>query len=379
MIALGEPNHGSHEVFTGKALLVRALVEHHGVDVVALEASSDTCEAVDEYVRGEASDLRPRLLDIGFWTWRTHEVEAMVTWLRDFVRRSGRAVSFVGLDPQLPVRSVERLVRARSSGRALSSVPAAELETLLHLRVGDAVPADVWTRTVRAVRELAEEPDVPVELLTAARRLGEALELTAARPDGVAGAGVRQGARDRIMAERALELVAGQGAGRRMVIWAHNAHVSRSPYGSGVPSMGSHLHRAAGADYAPVGMVAGAGRFRAHVLRPLIGRSRDPVPVKLAPAAPTTLEGQLGTAVQETCILDLRAPAPDPEVEQWLHAPHPSRSSGAVVNKLTHAWEHTMCRPGLDYDALVYLPTVSPSEPLPVDGWTPPGSQRPAR
>lgn len=232
IVGLGEPNHGSHEVCAAGAVLVRALVEHHGFDVVALEASSDTCESVDEYVRGKVSELRPSLMNVGSWTWRTYELEALLTWLREFVQRSGRSVSFVGLDPQLPVRSVERLLHARSPGGVFAPVATAELEALRYLRVGDPVPGSVRSRAEQAARDLEAAPAVPAELLRAARRLTESLELSSGETDGRPAA-ARLAARDRIMAERALRLVQDPVPGLSMVIWAHNAHVSRATTAGG--------------------------------------------------------------------------------------------------------------------------------------------------
>lgn len=144
--------------------------------------------------------------------------------------------------------------------------------------------------------------------------------------------------------------------------------------------MGSHLHSRLGDGYAPVGMIAGAGRFRAHVARPLLGPSRRPVAVTLPRAAPATLEGQLAVAVPGTCIVDLTSPTPGRDVDRWLHeTPHPYRSAGAVVHQLIHAWQHAPCRPGAEYDALVHLPEITPSRPLPQQGWAPPTAQRSRR
>lgn len=69
--------------------------------VFALEADQDLCQGLDVYVTSGAGDAVQGLRDLGYWTWNTHEVLALITWLRSYnaTAPAGRTVRVVGVDP----------------------------------------------------------------------------------------------------------------------------------------------------------------------------------------------------------------------------------------------------------------------------------------
>lgn len=107
IVALGEPTHGSREVFQMKHRLLEFLVEEMGFSVFSIEANMPESFRVNDYVlRGEGS-TRELIHGMYFWTWATEEVRDMVEWMRHHnaepdASRKGPRVTFTGFDVQTP-------------------------------------------------------------------------------------------------------------------------------------------------------------------------------------------------------------------------------------------------------------------------------------
>jgi erythromycin esterase-like protein len=115
VVGLGEATHGSREFFTLKHRLVEYLVTEQAFTVFALEADQDRCRALDAYVTSETGDAVQGLRELGYWTWTTQEVLALLTWLHTYnaTAPTDRRVRVVGVDPsQLRRRGVAGRDRA---------------------------------------------------------------------------------------------------------------------------------------------------------------------------------------------------------------------------------------------------------------------------
>ncbi len=105
VVGLGEPTHGSREVFQLKHRLVEYLAERKGFSVFAIEASAPDTEHVNRYVLEGVGDSRDVIARMGFWTWHTQEVHDLVVWMRAWNlerERAGdpRRLTFRGFDMQ---------------------------------------------------------------------------------------------------------------------------------------------------------------------------------------------------------------------------------------------------------------------------------------
>ena len=102
VVGLGEATHGTREFFQLKHRLFEYLVTSLGYSVLAMEASESGALAVDAYVRGGDGDAASVVAGLGFWTWRTEEVVALVEWMRSYNagRPDSQQVGFAGIDPQ---------------------------------------------------------------------------------------------------------------------------------------------------------------------------------------------------------------------------------------------------------------------------------------
>lgn len=129
VVGLGEATHGSREFFTLKHRLVEYLVTEQAFTVFALEADQDGCRALDTYVTTGAGDAAAGLRDLGYWTWHTQEVLALLGWLRVYntTAPAGRAVRVVGVDPSDPRR---RRIAERDRAMAHAVLELGERKTV---------------------------------------------------------------------------------------------------------------------------------------------------------------------------------------------------------------------------------------------------------
>jgi erythromycin esterase-like protein len=102
VVLLGEATHGTSEFYRARAAITRRLVEHHGFNIVAVEADWPDASRIDAYIRHRAV---PAGDDVAFerfptWMWRNEEVADFVNWLREYNREMPEKarVEFRGLD-----------------------------------------------------------------------------------------------------------------------------------------------------------------------------------------------------------------------------------------------------------------------------------------
>ena len=122
--------------------------------------------------------------------------------------------------------------------------------------------------------------------------------------------------RDRSMADN-VEWIANHNPTAKIVIWAHDGHVSKAS--GGVEPMGAALHTRYGDKLFVFGSVFGGGSFQAI---PMGGGALKNFTVPPAPAG--SLDATLSTPGIPAFAIDLRQ-APD-----WFHQPHTSRLIGAM-------------------------------------------------
>ncbi|HWI23508.1 MAG TPA: protein-L-isoaspartate(D-aspartate) O-methyltransferase, partial [Lysobacter sp.] len=102
VVLLGEASHGTSEFYRARDRITRRLVEHHGFNIVAVEADWPDASVVDRYVRHREPrpDAEAAFQRFPTWMWRNREFEAFVEWLREYngARALPQRAGFHGLD-----------------------------------------------------------------------------------------------------------------------------------------------------------------------------------------------------------------------------------------------------------------------------------------
>lgn len=102
LVLLGEASHGTSEFYRARAAITRHLVEHHGFNIVAMEADWPDAAAVDRHIGHRPKHLKAATPFQRFptWMWCNEEMDSLIDWLRAFNAPLDRErrVSFYGMD-----------------------------------------------------------------------------------------------------------------------------------------------------------------------------------------------------------------------------------------------------------------------------------------
>ncbi len=152
--------------------------------------------------------------------------------------------------------------------------------------------------------------------------------------------------RDRSMAEN-VKWIADHNPGAKIVLWAHNGHVSYR--GEGYESMGAELHKMFGAQMVVFGFAFNQGSFQA------VENGKKLRDFTVPPAPIGSLDATLAATGIPLFALDLRQSPKTGPVAAWLHTPHLTRSIGALYSEdsAQQYWsnqEVTSC-----FDALLFV------------------------
>jgi erythromycin esterase len=175
------------------------------------------------------------------------------------------------------------------------------------------------------------------------------------------------GGRDRAMADL---LLAQLDSGGRVVLWAHNAHVSRGPLDylrSTQLAMGGHLAAALGRGYYAVGFAFGSGGFQANA--PDSAGRWGFKRYTHGPPVPASLEAML-VGVGEDFWVDLRSVPDNSRLQQWLRTAHGHRWWGGynvpddADAQTADTSRLSRMTPAREYDALLFHVRTTTAVPL---------------
>lgn len=385
VVGLGEATHGSREFFTLKHRLVEFLVTELGFTVFALEAGWSACRAVDDYVVHGIGSAAEALRGIGYWTWDTEEVLALVEWLR--AHNAGvpeeRRVRFRGIDPVLDRAGTKAI------GGYLDTVDSARAEAFravvkdLRAEFTTISAGRVVGELFRYLARLVRTDPAQARALAARRVVAETVAWLAAHPAeddpgwreavwhgwavdraaeirtlptlGQAGGHLR----DRMMAE-GVRRILDESPGARAMVWAHNGHLAAATRSAREVALGAELRAWLGAEYYALCLVANEGGFQALKLG-----GGELTEFVLDPAEPETLEWLLAKAGGD-CLVDLRQAAADPALRAWLDGRSRMRAYGSVIGLWSALRKETVAvRLGAEFDGIAYVGRTTRARPRP--------------
>jgi erythromycin esterase len=258
------------------------------------------------------------------WPRQTEEVLALVEWMRAFNAAPGAhaTLSVRGFDMQHHEVALEQLLAA-----VRGTPEATRVQTALSRLVG--LEREPWRDP--ALRPLADSAETILALLTErkaperTRRL--AYVIARSLRNRVAD---DRDFRDGVMAENVRRLLDTDHPREKIVLWAHNAHVSTEhtpqfPGGRGTRHMGNLLRESLGADMYVLGITVDSGTVRAR--RPMNGTLSPPIEARLPPAAAGSGTAMLRQIRVPQFFLDLRATRGS--LRAWLEVEHGFQEIGA--------------------------------------------------
>lgn len=370
VVSLGEATHGTADFFQLKHRLLEHLVTELGFRVFAIEANLPEAFAVDEYLQTGRGDPDKLLGGLYFWTWNTEEVRDLIRWMRAYnaAPEHREKLHFYGFDLQFAELAL---------GRALDYLkkvdprwaPPAVLQRMTDPCGSQPgkLPADAEERraAVSALeRRLEEGRAQHIARSSAAQwELGRQYARIVAQQLSLNGTGNLNGQRDRAMAEN-VRWIQAREHGAKMVLWAHNAHISDLGY-LGLRSMGQWLRDALGPKVVSVGFTFDHGSFRAVEMPVHLKHGvRD---FEVEPAAAASIAGELAALGLERALFDLRSLAPGSAARTWFEAGRPWRDLESTywVPKPGAASKGMRMNITKAFDVLVFLKETRASRALP--------------
>ena len=357
LIGVGESVHGMQQFIELRFALLKELVQRGRVTALILESGLPEAIAVNDYVRGR-SDSVDLASHLGPEYSGSDVARAVMRWLREWNRGAGKShpvavfgadISIgdgrsmlpaleglhdvVGNDPPIDavldsLRPIASRVAAgwwNGAVRNYNALPAGERARLAQLTTRLVAAARAWRRGTPDERAWAERFALIAQQDEVMLREGP---LSAENPRDAAMAANTRWILDRLPSDE------------RAVLWAHNAHVQRTPLKGGplppgeLPGMGYRLGKDLGHAYFAIGTAYG-------------GPSVD--------SATTPRTGSVDAALAEVSaspfLLSLRGAPRAGAIGAWLYAERPMRFQvGYLTLPLAGA-----------FDAVVYVDRLSPA------------------
>jgi erythromycin esterase len=363
LIGVGESIHFQHEFLEFRAALLRELVLRRQVTAVALESGFPEAIDLDRYVTGRVDRVDwSAVLAYRFGAFA--EVQSAFEWLRRWNREPGhRPVHVYGIDlpgsagsmvpalrwltgylervdPATAARVRTDLIPAAARVEGPFWQPAARRYDSLPAPARDSLKRNVASllATVRARRAAylkradRSEYEWALRMAIVCEQQATFLRLKPYHPTNP---------RDVAMADNTRWVLDHEGPNGRVLLWAHNAHVSKaaiegpaSPAKTPVPSMGGLFHRALGPAYQSIGFTYARGASDSLP---------DPLSLDATMAAADSVPYWIATG-------DGPAPA---AMERWLDAPHLIQFQGVGYLRIA---------PRRAYDYLVFFPRISAAQ-----------------
>ena len=280
ILGVGEATHGSREFIDLRRVLLTELIQKGHV-LLVLEMSVGEGTALNAYGQGRRDDLEDILSGSPLWMFRTEEFRDFMFWIREQNEKHETQIQIGGMEVQYVDRTIRDIVeylKKVDPGTAKEAVSlfgsdriAGESGTAqnFHFLWADMPTADMrayLTGVLWVQEQLVNRKTDYLALSSeeawqrANRDLGHIQQFLAMmiQPDQTA----KHQMRDLFMFENVkwLKMTYDPDA---ILIWSHNAHVSKTEANGGYDVLGHLLKRHYGDDYFALGTSYGYGAFNA--------------------------------------------------------------------------------------------------------------------
>jgi erythromycin esterase len=343
IIALGESTHGTSEFFRLKHRLLEYAVKELGIRVFAIEDNQLVIERANKYVMGGKGSARSSMNGM-FSVWQNREVHDLIQWMRSYNDEHPEdKVSFMGFDIQqlnLPLDSLFAYLERQSPSllqEASSRLEALKNNVNNYYTLSDNEKLKAW-KNATTVYNLVKKhsADWFNESNNKADSMqiiwGEQYALLVKQYTENIYKGHQSLYRDEAMAENIRWIHEKYAPNKRIIVWAHDLHISLGThpedslnYYSG-KSMGAQLRKHYGQQYKAYGLWSYTGTYWAQ--KSYSDFQQMECPLFTAPKG--TLESALHDILPQMdtpfLLLDLRKA----KGKGWLSTPLPVRFANHV-------------------------------------------------
>ncbi len=375
-VGLGEATHGTREFFQMKHRILEFLVKEMDFTIFAIEASYAGCKNINDYVLYGIGDAHTALASQGFWTWDTEEVIDMIEWIREhnLSVSDDKKVKFAGFDIQVNSKGggINKIkdylqkvdtIRYNLLEPFLDSIESQgnspDKDSLL-IVYKDFISFFVMSRGYYVQKSSAEEYE---NTLAYCRVLGQYVDAYFTDPNNPRKQ--EREWRDYYMASNFFDMVAQENPQAKVVLWAHNGHISHNTNGfvnGGLRPIGSYLKEAYGQAYYAFGFAFNQGGFQA-IEMDSTGKYIGLQEFIAKPAKEKSLDWYFAQTNKQLCIFNMRAINLPVFINDFITEPLETRGFGAMANRnfIDQAFgEMTLSS---DYDGLIFINETQRAHP----------------
>jgi len=339
IVAMGEATHGTREFFQLKHRMLEYLVKQKGFTIFGIEANWPESLVVNDYVLNGSGDPQEAVNGLHLLTANTEELLELIRWMREYNEdpKHVQKVKFCGFDGQTAYVAVRNFLKylekvdpegAKAAAKILNPISDAEKE-----KTATRKPGAFWDveedrvqgllKQVESKKENYVRESSQVEWVMAQHNLEivkQAVDLYAIKRQG------NVSPRDLAMAKNVRWILEREGSNAKIMLWAHNGHVSTGMLGGGA-SMGNELRQMYGNQMLVCGFSFDQGWFEAYQ------KGKGARPFTVGPAPADTVDGVLAATGIPLFAVDLRRTPAGGAVDGWLRTPQKMRSIGAMYSE----------------------------------------------
>lgn len=356
IVALGEVTHGSSEIYNLKHLLIRFLFEKMNYTTLAMEMDMAEAETLNTYIVWNEGDPRELLLDIGPWPWKTEEFLQLLKWMNQFNKTREDKIQITGFDLPYSFVTIDQIRNfIYQHDKSILLRHADSLKVSLRdfyyysgngedAEYGDLV--DQIENFLKLYRMRKEELCASSSFTEYSRIEHQIITLKQGPLHKMKSIGSFS-YRDKCMAENIKWLLKNNSMSK-MIIWAHNGHVSKGDYGLGMGEYLNEIH-----PFFSIGFALGYGFFN--------GNTGDSIsPQLLNPPIEESYEYYFSKTLSPVWLLNLKN-ITIKEQNKWIFNKRKFRYIGSSLLS-RHQFTSTVLTK--NFDAIIYIKDSSPSKLL---------------
>lgn len=354
IVALGEETHGIKEFTDFRGEIIKHLVTHQNYKVIVLEADFHGTQTLNNYIRDGVGNKYYALLSTGMGIYRTPEFLSIVEWLKEYNVNKPKAekVSFYGCDIQKSGAIAAISTDNLKLNKDLSPVAKEGLKLLLG-STGYKVNSADKKKLAQLTTELREEISSHLDTSIVARSLITILQYEEYFQEKYNYN--RSKIRDKYMADNVIWIYEHEKK-KRIILLAHNGHISKSPIGDDIKKMGNYLKENYKEEYYVLGMSFYTGSFSAGNAK----TSQLEVFAMPEHNEPQTSEFIFSQCNVPNFILDFRIANKDTESNNFLKKKIYSKNIGATYDPTQIEFNRVHMSLNDKFDGIVFFKKVSP-------------------
>lgn len=266
LIAVGEPNHFSKEVLDTKAAFFKFLVKDLGFNIIGLEENFASCLAINDYILNGTGDPNKLIKYFYSWPWVTQEVLNLIEWMRSYnLSEPDKKVKFYGFDMQQGYPAMRCLIDYFFK---VDPTFYQTLDTLPVTGYMEKVNYKMDTSLIKEIRDTlkknklfylkkSSEDDWNIAWQNTNILLQQNAYISIYEVERNTSYWIRERSklRDKLMADNIQWILENERPTSKIMVWAHNSHISKGRYPSAVDStMGEWLRAKYGENYYTIGV-----------------------------------------------------------------------------------------------------------------------------